>query len=75
MKPMLSHLRVAFFAAALMSGLGASPALAQQTEFIVAVLPFTAPVTDANASLEIDLGRSDETTWIDTVSFRPATGP
>jgi hypothetical protein len=45
------------------------------TAWVQVVLPFTAPVTDANASLEIDLGRSDETTWIDTVSFRPATGP
>lgn len=39
------------------------------------VFPFTASVTDANAALEIDLGRSDVTIWIDTVSFRPATGP
>lgn len=37
------------------------------------VFPFTASVTDLNATLEIDLGRSDLTTWVDTVSFRPAT--
>ena len=39
------------------------------------VFPFVASGTDANANLEIDLGRSDVTIWIDTVSFRPATGP
>lgn len=43
MKPTVSHLRVALVAAAFFSGLGAGPALAQQTEFVVAVLPFTAP--------------------------------
>jgi len=37
--------------------------------------PFIAPATDANAVLEIDLGRSDVTTWIDSVSFRPTVGP
>jgi hypothetical protein len=37
---------------------------------------FTAPVTDPNAVLEIELGRSDVTTWVDAVSFRPeAAGP
>ena len=37
---------------------------------------FTAPVTDPNAVLEIELGRSMVTTWIDAVSFRPAgVGP
>jgi hypothetical protein len=37
---------------------------------------FTAPVTDPNAVLEIELGRSNVTTWIDAVSFRPeAAGP
>lgn len=35
--------------------------------------PFIAPATDTNAVLEIDLGRSDVTTWIDSVSFRPTT--
>ena len=43
MKPTFCHSRVALVAAALFSGLGASPALAQQTDFVVAVLPFTAP--------------------------------
>jgi hypothetical protein len=32
---------------------------------------FPTPVTDPNAVLEIQLGRSTATTWIDTVSFRP----
>ena len=37
---------------------------------------FTAPITDPNAVLEIELGRSEVTTWIDAVSFRPeAAGP
>jgi hypothetical protein len=36
------------------------------------VYTFFAPVSDANAVLEIDLGRSTATTWIDAVSFRPA---
>ncbi len=35
--------------------------------------PFTASLTDADATLEIALGRSDVSVWIDTVSFRPAT--
>jgi tetratricopeptide (TPR) repeat protein len=47
MKPMLSPSRVAlaiaFIAAALCTGLGAGRALAQETEFVVAVLPFTSP--------------------------------
>jgi tetratricopeptide (TPR) repeat protein len=43
MKPTLSHSRVALLVAALFSGLGAGPVLAQQTEYVVAVLPFTAP--------------------------------
>ena len=43
MKPTFSHSRVALVAGALFSCLGAAPALAQQTEFVVAVLPFTAP--------------------------------
>lgn len=43
--------------------------------WVQVVFPFTASVTDANATLEIDLGRSDVTTWVDTVSFRPLTGP
>jgi Carbohydrate binding domain len=34
---------------------------------------FTAPVTDGNSVLEIDLGRSTVTTYIDAVSFRPTT--
>jgi len=37
--------------------------------------PFIAPATDASAVLEIDLGRSDVTTWVDSVSFRPTAGP
>jgi hypothetical protein len=45
MKPTLSHSRAAFaiIAAALFSGIGATHAVAQETEFIVAVLPFTSP--------------------------------
>jgi tetratricopeptide (TPR) repeat protein len=47
MKPTLSHSRVAFtiafIAGALLSGFGASRVVAQETEFIVAVLPFTSP--------------------------------
>ena len=45
MKPTLSHSRAAFaiIAAALFSGVGAARAVAQETEFIVAVLPFTSP--------------------------------
>jgi hypothetical protein len=40
------------------------------------VYTFIAPVTDFNAVLEIDFGRSTATTWIDAVSFRPAAaGP
>ncbi len=31
-----------------------------------------APDSDPNAVLEFGLGRTDETTWIDTVSLRPA---
>ncbi|HET9754981.1 MAG TPA: hypothetical protein VFP66_00650 [Candidatus Limnocylindrales bacterium] len=34
-----------------------------------------APGTDQNAVLAIDLGRSDVTTWLDSVSFRPTAGP
>jgi hypothetical protein len=33
----------------------------------------TASATDLNANIEIDLGRSDVTTWVDAVSFHPAT--
>jgi hypothetical protein len=37
---------------------------------------FTAPVTDPNAVLQIELGRSTVTTWIDAVSLRPeVAGP
>jgi hypothetical protein len=37
---------------------------------------FTAPITDPNGVLEIELGRSDVSTWIDDVSFRSsAFGP
>jgi carbohydrate binding protein with CBM4/9 domain len=37
---------------------------------------FIATVTDPNAVLEVDFGRSTVTTWIDAVSFRPAAaGP
>jgi Carbohydrate binding domain len=43
------------------------------TTWAQVVFPFTSSGTDLNASLEIDLGRSDITTWVDTVSFRPAT--
>jgi hypothetical protein len=32
---------------------------------------FIAPVSDSRATLEIDLGRSIVTTWIDGVSLRP----
>ena len=35
-------------------------------------LQITVPDTDPNAILEFGLGRTDETTWIDTVSLRPA---
>ncbi|HEX2469769.1 MAG TPA: carbohydrate binding domain-containing protein [Candidatus Limnocylindrales bacterium] len=44
------------------------------TAWTQVVFPFIASVTDPNAALEIELGRSDVTTWVDTVSFRPATG-
>jgi hypothetical protein len=44
------------------------------TEWTQVVFPFIASVTDPNAALEIELGRSGVTTWVDTVSFRPATG-
>ena len=37
--------------------------------------PIIASGTDQNAVLEIDLGRSDVTTWLDSVSFRPTAGP
>ncbi len=43
------------------------------TTWTAVVVPFTASATDSNANLEIDLGRSNVTTWVDTVSFRPAT--
>jgi hypothetical protein len=43
------------------------------TTWTQVVFPFTVSASDLNASLEIDLGRSDVTTWVDTVSFRPAT--
>lgn len=43
------------------------------TAWTAVAFPFTAPLTDANATLEIALGRSDVSVWIDTVSFRPAT--
>ncbi len=43
------------------------------TTWTAVAFPFTASATDLNANLEIDLGRSDITTWIDAVSFRPAT--
>lgn len=33
---------------------------------------FTAPISDPNGVLEIELGRSTVTTWIDDVSFRPS---
>ena len=36
------------------------------------VFPITTVDTDPNAVLEIQLGSTDETTWIDTVSLRPA---
>jgi hypothetical protein len=36
------------------------------------VFTFIVPVSDPNAVLEIDLGRSTVTTVIDTVSFRPS---
>lgn len=32
---------------------------------------FTASVSDSNAVLELDLGRAEDTTWFDGVSFRP----
>jgi hypothetical protein len=32
---------------------------------------FIGPISDANASVEIDLGRSNVTTWLDSVSFAP----
>ncbi len=37
--------------------------------------PIIASGTDQNAVLAIDLGRSDVTTWLDSVSFRPTLGP
>ena len=43
------------------------------TSWTVLSFEFVAPVSDANASVEIDLGRSDVTTWIDSVSFVPVT--
>jgi hypothetical protein len=42
-----------------------TPAWTQET------FPVTTVATDPDAVLEIQFGRSDDTTWIDTVSFRP----
>ncbi len=36
---------------------------------------FVAPSTDPDAAIEIELGRSDVTTWLDSVSFAPFTTP
>ena len=60
----------------------ASAAGAQYFGRIVSVTPewasetfvFTASVGDPAAVLELDLGRADDTTWFDGVSFR-AVGP
>jgi hypothetical protein len=43
------------------------------TAWTAVAFQFTASVNDPNATLEISLGRSDVSVWIDTVSFRPAT--
>ncbi len=36
---------------------------------------FVAPSTDPDAAIEIELGRSDVTTWLDSVSFAPFAAP
>ena len=43
------------------------------TTWTAVAFPLTASATDLNANLEIDLGRSDITTWVDAASFHPAT--
>jgi hypothetical protein len=45
------------------------------TAWTIATFTFISPVTDPEASIEIDLGRSAVTTWIDSVSFMSGAPP